>query len=225
MIRWRSRRYYQLVCSLPALPKRFDAGKLPISPERLQSRLKMLHPDDAREIQHLRDILAWSEKFAETSDAIVVKRYRELMGRFKEPLAREVAATAVDARMIVNALRRRRRKLGPPEIGMGQWYHHVRRHFDEPDFRLGHVFPRLPELRRLLEEGDAIGFQRGLIDATWAWLRKRASERLFSFEAVVLYVARWELMHYWQRMEAERGRAIFESLVAEALGKYEHAYA
>ena len=225
MIHWRSRRYYQLICSLPALPTQFDAGKLPISRERLQNRLRMLHPDDAQEIRSFLDILAWREKFADTTDAMVVEKYGELMRRIRYPLTREAAHATVDARMIVNALRRRRRRLGPPSIGIGQWYDHVRRHFEEPDFRLAHAFPNLPELRRLLEEGNAIGFQRGLLAATWDWLKKRANEYHFSFEAVVLYVARWELIHYWQQMEAERGRAIFESLVAEALGKHADAYA
>jgi len=225
VIRWRSRRYYQLICSLPALPTRFDAARLPISRERLQNRLRMLDPDDAQEIHGFLDILGWSEKFADTSDAMVVEKYGQLMQRIRYPMTREAAARVVDARMIVNALRRRRRGLGPPEIGIGQWYHHVRRHFDEPDFRLGHAFPRLPELRRLLEEGDAMGFERGLIAATWAWLRNRANDYFFTFEAVVIYVARWELMQHWQKMEAERGRAIFESLVAETLGKYADLYA
>ena len=225
MIHWRSRRYYQLIGSLPALPTRFDAGRLPISRERLQNRLRMLHPDDAQEIRSFLDILAWGKKFADTTDAMVVKTYGELMGRIRYPLTREAAHATVDARMIVNALRRRRQGLGPPSIGIGQWYEHVRRHFEEPDFRLAHAFPRLPELRRLLEEGNAIGFHRGLIAASWDWLRKRANQYYFSFEAVMLYVARWELVDHWQQMEAERGRAIFESLVAEALGKYADAYA
>ena len=225
MIRWRSRRYHQLVCSLPALPTRFDAGRLPISRERLRNRLRMLHPEDEHEIRSFLDILAWGEKFADTSDARVVEKYGELMRRLHYPLTREAAHAVVDARMIVNGLRRRRRGLGPPTIGIGQWYDHVRRHFEEPDFRLAHAFPNLPELRRLLEEGNAIGFHRDLIAATWDWLKKRANEYHFSFEAVVLYVARWALMEHWQQMEAERGRAIFESLVAEALGQYADAYA
>jgi len=214
-----------LICSLPALPIRFDAERLPISPERLRERLRMLEPEDAQEIRNLLEVLAWSERFAETTDAAVVARYGELMRRLAHPLVREVAATSVDARMIVNALRRRRRGLGPPTIGVGQWFAHIRRHFSAPDLDLAHAFPRLAELRRLLEEGDALGFHRGLLAATWAYLRKRSDEHTFTFEAVVLYVARWELMHHWQQLEAGRGRAIFETLVAEALGEHADIYA
>lgn len=224
-MRWRSSRYHMLICSLPALPTRFDAGRLPISPERLQDRLRMLEPEDAQEIRNLLDVLAWNERFAETTDAAVVRRYGELMRRLASPLVREVAAAAVDARMIVTALRRRRHGLGPPTVGMGPWLAHLRRHFGDPDLKLGHAFPRLPELRRLLEEGDATGFHRLVLAATWTYLRRRADEHHFSFEAVVLYVARWQIMHHWQQLEAGRGRAIFETLVAEALGEHADIYA
>jgi hypothetical protein len=222
---WRSRRYHMLICSLPALPVRFDSGQLPISPERLRDRLRMLDPEDAQEIQNLLEVLAWSHRFAETTDAAVVERYGELMRRLAHPLVREVAAAGVDARMVVNALRRRRQGLGPPTVGMGQWFAHLRRRFADPDLGLTHAFPHLPELRRLLDEGDDVGFHRALLAGTWAYLRKRADEHYFTFEAVVLYVARWELMHDWQQLEAGRGRAIFEALVAEALGQYADIYA
>jgi hypothetical protein len=220
------RRYHMLICSLPALPGRVDGGRLPISAERLQKRLRLLDARDAAEIGRFLDVLAWSERFAETSDVEVARRYGERMRSLRHPLVREAAAVVVDARMIVTALRHRRRASGAPAVWIGRWAGHLRRHFEEPDFRLAHVFPRLPELRRLLEAGDAIGFHRGLIGASWDWLRKHAdAEDPFSFEAVALYVARWHLMHHWEGMEAERGRAIFESLVTEALGQHADACA
>jgi hypothetical protein len=224
-MRWPWRRYHMLICSLPALPTRFDAGRLPITPERLQQRLRMLDPDDAREIRSLTEILEWGERFAETSDAEVVRRYRQLMGQLRDPLVRATAAAAVDARMIVTALRQRRRGLGPPQVWIGQWSEHIRRHFADPNFRLAHAYPRLEQLRRLLEEGDALGFHRAMLGATWAWLRKRSDDHHFDFGAVVLYVARWEIIHHWQQLEAERGRAVFETLVTEALGDHADVYA
>ncbi len=222
----RSRRYPMLVCSLPALPSRLDGGRLPIGAERLQKRLRQLDERDAVEIRAFLDLLAWSERFAETSDAEVAQRYGERMRSLRHPLVREAAAAVVDVRMIVTALRHRRRGSGAPAVFIGRWADHLRRHFDDPDFRLAHAFPNLPALRRLLEEGDAIGFHRALLDASWQWLRKRAAaEDPFGFGAVALYVARWHLMHHWEQMEAERGRAIFESLVAEALGQHADACA
>ena len=59
----RSNMYYMLVSSLPALPARFDVDRLPITLERLQARLRMLEPEDAREISRMLAVLRWSWQF------------------------------------------------------------------------------------------------------------------------------------------------------------------
>ena len=61
---------------------------------------------------------------------------------------------------------------------------------------------------------------RRVLGETWAYLKKRAEDYDFSFEAVVLYIARWDIIRRWQQLQAERGRAVFEALVTEALGEY-----
>jgi hypothetical protein len=221
----RSNTYHMLISSLPALPPRLDVDRLPITLERLQARLRMLEPEDAREIYRMLDILAWSHQFVEADDVAVVKRYGELMQEVTNPLVREVFATAMDVRMVVAALRRRRHGLGPPTVGFGQWFEHVRRHFNQPDFRLSHVFPGIIRFEQLLEQGDVLNLYRHLLGATWTYLKKRAEDYVFSFEAVVLYIARWEIMRQWQQLQAERGRAVFEALVTEALGEYAELYA
>ena len=148
----RSNTYYLLICSLPALPPRFDVDRLPITLERLQGRLRMLEPEDAREISRMLDILAWSRQVAEADDAAVVKRYGELMQEVTNPLIREVFAVGMDVRMIVAALRRRRHGLGPPTVGSGSGSTHIRRHFNQPDFRLGHVFPWILPFAHMLDK-------------------------------------------------------------------------
>ena len=220
----RSNAYYMLISSLPALPPRLDVDRLPITLERLQARLRMLDPEDAQEIGRMRDILAWSRQFVEADDAAVVKRYGELMQEVTNPLIREVLAAVMDVRMIVAALRRRRHGLGPPTVGFGQWFDHIRRHFNQPDFRLGHAFPGIIRFDQLLGQGDVLNLYRHMLGAVWTYLKKRAEDYVFSFEAVVLYIARWEIMRQWRQLQAERGRAVFEALVTEALGEYAELY-
>jgi hypothetical protein len=213
-----------LICSLPALPPRLDVDRLPITLERLQGRLRMLEPADAQTINRLLDILGWSRQVVEATDTAVVKRYSELMQEVTNPLVRELFAADMDVRMIVAALRRRRHGLGPPTVGFGQWFEHIRRYFNQPDFRLGHVFPWILQFEQLLEQGDVLNLYRQVLGATWAYVKTRAEDYYFSFEAVVLYIARWEIMRQWQQLQAERGRAVFEALVTEALGEYAKLY-
>ena len=102
----------------------------------------------------------------EANDAAVVKRYGETMQEVTNPLVREVFTVAMDVRMVVAALRRRRLGLGPPTVGFGQWFEHIRRHFNQPDFRLGHVFPGIVRFDQLLEQGDVLNLYRHMLGAS-----------------------------------------------------------
>jgi hypothetical protein len=218
-------RYYMLICSLPPLPPRLEVEARPITLERLQNRIRMLEPRDAQELHRMYEILRWSRQFEEPDDAAVVKRYDELMQGVTNQLVREVLTTGMDVRMITAALRRRRRGLGPPTMGIGRWVEHIRHHFNQPDFGLGHVFPRMAEYERMLDQGDVLNLYRGLLEATWTYLKRRADDYYFSFEAVVLYVARWDILRQWQGLQAERGQSVFETLVTEALRDHANIYA
>jgi hypothetical protein len=223
--KWWSNSYHMLISSLPALPPRFDVERLPISFERLQGRLRMLKPEDAEEIERLLAVLRWGNQFEESSDTAVVRRYAALMQDITNPLVRDILEYAMDVRMIAVALRSRRRDLPLPTVGVGRWFTHIRHNFNRPDFKLGQVFPWIPEAERLLAQGDLLSLYRQyVLGATWSYLKKRAEDYSFSFEAVVLYVARWDIIRRWQQLQAERGREIFETLVTEALGEYANIY-
>jgi hypothetical protein len=221
----RSNSYHMLVSSLPVLPPRFEVERLPITLERLQARLRMLEPEDSQQVNRMLDILAWSRQVVEATDADVVKRYGNLMRVVTNPLMRDVLGVGMDVRMIVAALRRRRHGLGAPVIGLGQWFGHIHRHFNQLDFGLGHVLPWLREFDQLLEHEDVLTLYRGVLGKTWAYVRKRMQDYdSFSFEAVVLYIARWDIIRHWHQLQAERGRAVFEALVTEAMGEHAKLY-
>lgn len=219
-MRLRSNSYHMLLSSLPALPPRFDVDRLPITFERLQGRLRLLEPEDAIEMDRLLKAITWSEKFAESQDTAVVQRYGEVMAELTTPLAREVLTASMDARMVLTALRGRRLGLGPPPVGCGTWFGHIVRNYLKPDLALGYVFPWILRCNELLAAGDLPGLHRLLLEVSWKYLKRRADDFYFSFEAVVLYVARLDVIRRWQGREPERGRAVFEALVTEALGPY-----
>jgi hypothetical protein len=219
-----SNSYHMLVSSLPPLPVRLEGARPPISLERLQDRLRMLEPDDAAEMDRMLAVLKWSRQFEESEDAAVVKRYGELMRRITNPLVREVLTVGLDVRMVTTALRRRRRGMGPPTLGIGEFADHIRRHFNQVDFGLGYVYPHLNQLAPLFEQGGVLAVYEGMTEGVWRYLKRRADVYFFSFEAVVLYVARWHILAQRQQLQAERGRPIFEALVTEALGTYANVY-
>ncbi len=214
------KRYYQLISSLPPLPSRLDQDKPLISRERLENRLRMLEPEDRSEIDRMIKALAWSRQFEEHDDLAVARGYDAVMLQVENRLVRECLTALMDVQMIATALRRKRRGLGPPQVGIGQWFDQIRRRFNEPDFGLGHIVPGIARLAPLLQQGDLLTTHHGLVEATWSLFKRRADDYHFSFEAVVLYVARWEILRQWRETQPERGRQIFETLVKEVIGTY-----
>ena len=217
----RSNSYYMLISSLPPLPVRFEVARLPITLERLEARLRMLEPEDAAEIGRFMTILEWSAKSAATADAAIIRHYDELLHTLRSPLSLKVLKAGMNTRTVIAALRRRRQGLGPPPVGFGQWFGHIKRHFQKPDFSLGHVFSWLVPLDQLLAHDDVLTAYQRVLSETWAFLRKLEQDYdTFAFEAVVLYIARWDIIRRWQQLEPERGRKVFEALITEAMGEH-----
>jgi hypothetical protein len=51
-----------------------------------------------------------------------------------------------------------------------------------------------------------------------------ADQYQFSFEAVLLYLIRWEIVYRWTRRDAAVGQEKFERLVNEAMGEYANMF-
>ena len=219
----RSNRYYFLVASLPAMPRRFDVDRVPITQRRLAKRLELLKPEDAEVVEQLRAFLLWDRQPWDRTDEEVISHYDELMSTTSNRLARHVVAFQMDIRTILSGLRRRRRGLPPPP-GVGQWVDHIRKNWDHPQFKLRWQHPWIAEIDPLLETTDCLRVQRIKLGVVWDHWSKLAEQYFFSFEAVLLYLARWEIINRWTSQDAELGRQRFEQLVTESLDEYVSLY-
>ena len=102
---------------------------------------------------------------------------------------------------------------------------HIERNWSTSDFGIGAVLPWLPEFNRLIEEGDSLAFERELLGLSWTYMSRAAQGRFFTFEAVALYVLRWELIARWTDYDGTRARERFDHLVNEGLGDYKELFA
>jgi len=218
-----SRIYYTLIASLPNLPPHFDVERTPITRPRLQERLRLLHPHDAAVIEQVTSFLAWDRQPLDRSDEEVIATYDKLMDEISNPLLRELVKGRMDSRTIVSGLRRRRAGQGPPP-GVGQWVDHIRRNFHEPEFNLHGRYPWIGQLDRLLAEVDPMGAQRLLFETNYRQWSRMAERYTFSFETIILYLARWEIIDRWTSRNAAAGRERFENMITETLGEYANLF-
>jgi len=215
-----SHRYAMLLASLPDHGPLFGAHQPPLSRLRLDERLGLLDEEDARCLRKLRALTEWAAQDRGRSDEEIARAAADQLPRLAHPFAHELAAWRLEMRTLVCALRRRARGEEPPSgrhWGHGRWLAHLQRHWSEPAFRLERAFPWLPEAARLLARGDALGLERLLLGAVWEHLGRVSEGHFFDFEAVILYVLRWDLIDRWTRYDRDQALARFDALSSAAL--------
>ncbi len=208
--------YYWFVASLPHIPRLFEVERVPISRIRLQERLKMLGDGDKNTVEQVQRFLLWDRQQPERTDDEVQMEYDRLMNSVSNKLVRDIINHRIDVRTITCALRRRRLGLDPPS-GVGQYVEHIRKHWRAPDFRLAREHPWIPRVREGLAAKQTLNVERELLRATWNHWVKLADQFYFSFETVLLYLARWEIVDRWTRLDESAGRQKFDQFLAQTL--------
>jgi hypothetical protein len=223
----RATRYVALITSLPFHGPLFGARHTPLSRLRLEQRLRVLDPADARCLQRLTEILDFIHHSMTLTDAELVRRSRALEAELPSELLRELLRFRMEMRTLLAAQRRRRwGETSPPrerDWGYGRWVGQIERNWLEPGFRLERVFPWVGEAERLLRADDSLGLERLKLAVTWAHLDRLAEAHWFDFEAVVIYVLRWDLIARWTGQDGEAALARFDALVEAGLGEWGEA--
>lgn len=221
----RSRSYYTLVASLPALPARFDAGRVPISWPALRERLRMLELSDAKVTRQIGRFFLWARQSLDQTDAEVIERYHELMRHTPNVLVRHLIHGRTENRLLLSAVRRQRAGLGPPNWslradGDDPLISHLRKHWSEPHFNLGVRHRWLEAFIKHYDQGNMREAQWVVFNERWQDWTRIAQRYQFTFEAVIVYLVRWEIVDRWTSQNAEVGEARFANLIKETLGEY-----
>lgn len=163
--------------------------------------------------------LSWDRQLIEKTDEEIVRDYEQLKSSVRHPVILEVMKHRVNIRTIVGALRRRRKEQGPP-IGLGDLVVPIRQNWKEPQFGLQRRFPWIENFDELMRTGKAMDAERLLFESTWRTRSRMAENYTFSFEAVLLYLARWSIIDRWTSRNADAGLERFDQMLKETLGEY-----
>lgn len=216
--------YVMLISSLPTPEALFLAKQPPLSRLKLDQRLRVLAPEDAETLRLVEEALQWDRLPISMTEEQVVARVRAALTAIDNEILQQVILDRLEIRTCVAALRRRNRGEPPPAPGtcwgFGRWVDHIARNWTEPSFRLDRVFPWLREADRLMKQGDTTALERLLLQQAWRKLVRLAGEHEFDFEAVVIYVLKWNIVDRWGRYNGEAAMRRFDEMVDAGLGRH-----
>jgi hypothetical protein len=220
----RSDRYYTLVAALPALEPLTAEERPPCSRVHLEKLLQMLEPEDAEQLETLEGIMFFDRLSFDLSDREIVEATEAALATIRSPLLREVAEHRLWTRTVVAALRHRHAGAPAPEKGerwgFGPWTRTIRKSWNRRDFGLGGLLPEMDELAGLVEREDAVELEKRLLLLVWRYLSRRAEGHYFDFEAVALYVLRWDLLRRWTSQDPVAARERFDELMEASWGRF-----
>jgi hypothetical protein len=212
------------MAALPALEPLTAEERPPCSRVRLEKLLQMLEPEDAEQLRTLEGIMFFDRLSFDLTDREVIEGAEAALSTIRSPLLQEVAEHRLWARTVVAALRRRHAGEPAPEKGetwgFGPWTRTIQKNWSRRDFGLSGVLPELDEFAGLVDREDAVEFEKRLLLLVWRYLSRKAEGHYFDFEAVALYVLRWDLLRRWTSQDPVAARERFDELMEASWGKY-----
>ena len=214
-------RYYTVLGSLPYLPYFDQAERLPLTRLRLEQRIGMLEQEETRQLYLAEELVSLRKAvMARRSHDVMTGRLRQAMKVIVQPVLRAYVEDKIDQQTVVAALRLRHAGWVPGQgggsrWGMGRRVGHIAAHWEEPDFRLGAVYPWIPQAHALLEAEDARGLERLLMDVNWRVLGRLADREPMGFGGIVAFLFKWDILNAWLAHNAERATQRFRELMGE----------
>jgi len=216
--------YVMLISGLPRPEALFRSKRPPLSRLKLDRRLRVLAPEDAELLKRVEQVLNWATLPITLTEEQIVARARAAMQSIDNETVRLIIRDQLEIRTCMAALRHRHRSEQAPAAGRvwgyGRWLAHIARNWSETSFRLDTVFPWLREAAKLLKAGDSLALQRLLLEQAWKNVGRQAGEHEFDFEAVVIYVLKWDIVDRWVRYNGEEAAKRFEELTRAGIGDY-----
>lgn len=217
--------YYTLLTSLPHIDSLFNSKITPISRIQLDRRLAMLGTQEREILLKVEQLVHWSHLPDDVDEAHLITLAERLLQELKSPALKELVTFRLDMRTIAAAMRRKARGMQPPteaRWSYGSRYAYIRRNWSHPTLGLQNAFPWLPQAAEALQKKDHYALEKTVMEAVWNKLNELGAYHRFDFEAVVIYLVRWNLVARWTAYDGTRAVERFKQLTDIALGDFAH---
>lgn len=221
----KTNQYVMLISSLPPAGELFEADQTPISYVKLESRLKdMLEEEDLEKLYIISDLVAWVRLPMEKSDIDIIESAEQFCANERNASLRKIVESFLDIHTVMSALRQRQLGLKEPPQGKtwgyGSWITHIERNWRQPDFKLVGIFSWIPEARKLIESDSVLELEKLMLKVSWDMLGKIGNGHYFDFEAVVVYVLKWDIIKRWLRYDSKMALERFHDMTDTGIGDF-----
>lgn len=221
----KSTAYAMLMASLPPHPMSlWDLKNKPVSRLHLERRLSLLNEQDRQQLSEIESILHWAKMDDKNSDAAIATEIERVIQSIHNPLLQNALIWRLELRTLVSAIRRRKLGKAAPEKhehwGYGQVMPFIRKNWQADDFSLSHRFPWLQKANALFVADESVELERLLLNLSWEHYESIGHTHYFDFEAVVIYVLRWNIVTRWTQCNEKEAMRQFELLVHQGLGDF-----
>jgi len=217
-------KYITLMASMPALPAPFAARELPLSRIGLEGRLRLLDDEDAQLLDRILHVMVWERIDIALPAAEIIRLVDDVMNLLHSETLRTVIRERFELRTVLAALRRRRRGESSPSSGTrwgcGRYVDQISRNWARPHFGLRRTLPWLGEIRDLHDVGSIRRLDLAISRVAWQGLVDAQREHEFDFDAVALYVLKYDMIARRLAHSAAKTRKRFDELVAAGLGDH-----
>lgn len=210
-------RYLTLISSLPAHVELFSAQRTPISKLALNQRLKQLHENDKKTLAEIEAVLQWDRLPLSLNNQTLVININRLLPKLDHNL-QQLVRDKVDLRTVIGALRYRQHNEG--QVLTGPWTnsrfkHQIENYWQDPVFRLGRVYPWLAEAAELLQQQEIYKLEKLLLTSAWKLIGSHNDHQPFSFQAIVIYVLKWNIINRWSQYDSEHAVDRFKKMIQD----------
>ncbi len=210
-----------LISRLPPHPlSLWNTQYKPVSRLHLENSLKLLTDNEAKQLKLIEQLIIDSKRLQPIPQKHKVDA---IIDRLHSPLAKKVVQWHLELRTIIAALRQRQLERDKPEPrdqwGYGDSVPVILNNWQLDDFGLSTRFPWIKSVIKLLEQHDPYRLEKMLLDLNWQYYTRLGQGHYFDFNAVIIYVLRWDIVHRRTTYDEQKALTRFKVLLNEGLGK------
>lgn len=214
--------YAMLMASMPAHAlSLWDIKNRRLSKVQLERHLKLLSIKDKKMLDNIEAALHWAKMPSIKEAQLAEKNAEQLLSTLHNPFLEEVVIWRLQIRTIMAAIRYRKLNSSLNSAvefhGYGEIVNHIKTNWQSDDFALSLRFPWVKQAHQLFMTNETVALEKLLLDLSWQHYEKIGQGHYFDFEAVIIYVLRWDIINRWAKNDQQKAMQQFEDLVEQAL--------